>query len=135
MRLRQGGPDAGASPDLQDYEGCPALHMAALNDHAKVAKVLLDGGASTEIQCTGNLFTPWHAALFGGRVQVVNLLVDFDADISGDGRTAIRLADDAVRGWRRQGEELRPLSPLRRPCGGRLERAKDRLRGGWLVRC
>ncbi len=95
----------------------------------------MNGGASTEVQCTGNLFTPWHAALFGGRVQVVNLLVDFDADISaraGDGRTAIRLADDAVRGWWRQGEELRPL---RRPGGGPLERAKDRLRGGWLVRC
>jgi len=80
-----------ANPDEKEFEnpnlvssafgrGSTALHRAVSNNDLEMVKILLEGGASTEVS---NMFgkTPWFSAVQIG-VEVVEALRDAGADIN-----------------------------------------------------
>jgi E3 ubiquitin-protein ligase mind-bomb len=60
--------------DEKKEDGYCALHLAALNNHAEVAQLLLAAHARLDLQNV-NLQTPLHLAVERQHVQIVRLLV------------------------------------------------------------
>jgi hypothetical protein len=84
----------GANLDFQNRIGRIALYSAAINDYDAVVKILLDAGASIDIQ-DGN--TALHVAANQDYRQVAKLLLDAGAnfDVQDDqGSTALYMAAD-----------------------------------------
>lgn len=67
-------------------------HYAARNGHIDVCKVLLDHGASVNACTRSGCVTPLQRAAYGGKTEVVKLLVGKGADVclqDTDGKTAL----------------------------------------------
>jgi len=73
---------AGANPDARDPEphSEAALHWAASNDDAEVARALIDGGADVELP-DGSIGTPLENAVGYGCWNVARLLVERGAKV------------------------------------------------------
>jgi E3 ubiquitin-protein ligase mind-bomb len=75
-------------------DGFTALHLAALNNHRAVAELLLENGASRNVQNLRKA-APLHLAIERQNVELVRLLVDSGADPNvqdKDGRTPLHEA-------------------------------------------
>lgn len=66
-------------PD-ENEESNTALHLACLEGHPEVVKVLLEHGAEVEARNT-SLWTPLDCASAKGHVYCVHLLLDYDAPL------------------------------------------------------
>ncbi|XP_072936758.1 E3 ubiquitin-protein ligase MIB1 [Epargyreus clarus] len=66
--------------DAKD-DGYTALHLAALNNHAEVAELLVRGGARPDLQ-NANLQTALHLAVERQHTQIVRLLISHGADLN-----------------------------------------------------
>ncbi|XP_049691669.2 E3 ubiquitin-protein ligase MIB1 isoform X1 [Helicoverpa armigera] len=66
--------------DAKD-DGYTALHLAALNNHAEVAELLVRGGARPDLQ-NANLQTALHLAVERQHTQIVRLLVAHGANLN-----------------------------------------------------
>lgn len=66
-------------PDENEESNTP-LHLACLEGHADVVKVLLEHGAEVEARNT-SLWTPLDCASAKGHVYCVHLLLDYDAPL------------------------------------------------------
>jgi len=99
----RGGPDSiqqmldeGFDINEPDADGLTPMHMACINKNYGAAKALLEAGAHVDPQDKwGN--TPLSRAVFGkdGTVQLVELLIDHDADPAienGSGTSPMKLA-------------------------------------------
>lgn len=62
-------------------DGYTALHLAALNNHAEVAELLVRGGVDPDLQ-NANLQTALHLAVERQHTQIVRLLVAHGANIN-----------------------------------------------------
>ncbi|KAM0278493.1 hypothetical protein ACHAQH_005160 [Verticillium albo-atrum] len=80
--------------DLQDAEGCTALHLAARNGHEAVAHALLNIGADVRREeAFGE--TPLHEAARNGHAALVKLFIDTGAVVdvgNRDSSTALHVA-------------------------------------------
>lgn len=97
--------------DAKD-DGYTALHLAALNNHAEVAELLVRGGARPDLQ-NANLQTALHLAVERQHTQIVRLLVAHNADLNicdKDGDTPLH---EALRHHTLQ--QLRRLQDARDP--------------------
>ena len=82
------------------YDGRTALHLAAIEGHPEVVKLLLEEGAdkdaaTVEGQLTVGGQKALHLAALHGRSEVVKLLLEAGADkdaVDLEGRTALDLA-------------------------------------------
>lgn len=63
-----------------DQLGTTALFIASQNGHVEIVRVLLDGGADTEI-ATSNAVTPLLVASSNGHAQVVKVLLKANANV------------------------------------------------------
>jgi hypothetical protein len=94
--------DAGAAVDSLCEAKTAPLREAAVHGHVGVARLLLERGAATELRGAEPAFpgfTALHHAAAAGRVDLVNLLLAFDADaeaLTADGRRPADLAQDAA---------------------------------------
>ncbi|KOB78890.1 E3 ubiquitin-protein ligase MIB1 [Operophtera brumata] len=86
--------------DAKD-DGYTALHLAALNNHAEVAELLVRGGARPGLQ-NANLQTALHLAVERQHTQIVRLLVAHGSDLNICDKHA-EVAELLVRGGARSG--------------------------------
>ncbi|EQC31907.1 TKL/TKL-UNIQUE protein kinase, variant [Saprolegnia diclina VS20] len=71
----------GVDPDSCNFEGTPALNIAAAEGHLDIAALLLKAGASVNLgQRSGR--TPLMVAAYFGFVELARLLLDHDADVN-----------------------------------------------------
>ncbi|VVD01746.1 unnamed protein product [Leptidea sinapis] len=66
---------------LRTDDGYTALHLAALNNHAEIAELLVAGGARPDLQ-NANLQTALHLAVERQHTQIVRLLIANGADLN-----------------------------------------------------
>jgi len=62
-------------------DGFTALHLASLNNHQKVAEILIKQGKADIDSQNDALQTPLHLAVVGNSLQIVKLLVEEGADL------------------------------------------------------
>lgn len=67
--------------DVNGDEQTSLLHIAILNEHTDIAKMLIEFGANINIQDSGGL-TPLHIAAFNGDRDLVSLLLDHKVNIN-----------------------------------------------------
>ena len=80
--------EAGASPNLKNYNGYTALHWASFTGRTEAVELLLDNGANIESR-TADGKTALHVAAFKGHRHIAEILLKRGADLN---------AVDA-RGW------------------------------------
>ena len=74
---------SGVNPDeTRDARGHTALHIAAIHGHAKIARLLVDAGASTETVTSGDRLTPLRLAVDNGHTLTAKALLDAGADMA-----------------------------------------------------
>ncbi|XP_077292277.1 uncharacterized protein LOC143915477 [Arctopsyche grandis] len=81
--------------DLLDAAGYTALHHAARAGHLEVCRLLIDLGASVNVQTRAALATPLHRAASAGKLEVVKLLMTSGGDLlrkDDDGQTPLHRA-------------------------------------------
>jgi uncharacterized protein len=87
------GPDQG---NAYSFDGWTALHLAAFFGRRETAKALLDAGAAIDALAHNRRANmPLHAATAGRRVDLVDLLLEHDADVNSttaEGWTQLHLA-------------------------------------------
>jgi ankyrin repeat protein len=66
--------ERGADPNRGNDHGWTKLHQAGYSNRRKLAQVMLDAGARTDLSARGDGGTPLIAALFWGHREVVDLL-------------------------------------------------------------
>ena len=72
---------AGAPIDTRDGQGHTALLLAVDANHVRIAKALLDAGASVNAQAE-NLDTPWLLAGARGRIEIIAMLLPRTPDLT-----------------------------------------------------
>jgi ankyrin repeat protein len=77
-------------PDLIDARGAnfwgrTALHMAAWRNRADCVRLLLERGADVRIRDYGDSAYPLHFAAYAADLEIVQLLVQADSDVVGEG--------------------------------------------------
>ena len=85
----------GASPSLEDCNGCSALHWAAIGGHGMVVEMLVRGMGVDPGSVDSHGCTAVHLAAMGGHGDVVEQLVGLGADPgarANNGYTAMHLA-------------------------------------------
>ncbi|KAH3813581.1 ankyrin repeat domain-containing protein 39-like [Dreissena polymorpha] len=70
----------GVHPDCLDSSGYTALHYASRNGHTDICRLLMDKGASPNIQTKSGGVTPLHRAAYCGHNDIVRLLLQRGAD-------------------------------------------------------
>lgn len=87
---------AGADPWVADLSGRTALHAAAWNGNAPLARLLLaKGGGDEWKKSTKRQYSPLHGAAWDGRLEVAALLITHGFDINAreeDGATPLHKA-------------------------------------------
>ena len=58
------------------WKGQTALMWAAVENHAAVAKVLIEAGADVNARSKGGVFTPFLFAVRGGQIETARVLLD-----------------------------------------------------------
>ena len=77
--------DQGAHLDFHNDWEDSALGAAAWNGHTEIVKLLLDGGANTEIGAGEDAYgTPLHRACCQGNLELVRMLLDRGAEINSE---------------------------------------------------
>lgn len=79
----------------RDKSGYTALHYAARNNHANICKILIDKGADVNATTRAGQATSLHRASLAGHYDIVNMLLNANANIlaqDADGRTALHRA-------------------------------------------
>ena len=87
--------DAGFSPDTRDKHGVPMLCLATRNKHLAVAELLLDRGASLDLQSEDRGYSPLMDAAQAGAVELAKLFLGRGANpnlASKDAQTALIVA-------------------------------------------
>ncbi|MDU8913437.1 ankyrin repeat domain-containing protein [Aestuariicoccus sp. MJ-SS9] len=85
--------EGGADPNEADKFGTP-LHLAAMNGHTEVVRMLADGGADLEAS-SGILGRPLHVATNRNRADVIAALIEYGAEVDAldkDNRTPLHIA-------------------------------------------
>ncbi|MDZ7778910.1 MAG: ankyrin repeat domain-containing protein [Gemmatimonadota bacterium] len=86
----------GADPDVAQGDGMTALHWAAEQGHAEMARTLVDAGASLSLTTRLGDYTPLHMAARGGHAEVLEILLEAGSDpnarTSTGGSTALHFA-------------------------------------------
>jgi len=72
--------ELGVSPDVE-HGGWTALHSCAHNNSLRVAKLLVDGGATIDIREKRFNSTPLGHAVWAGQLEMVDLLSDVSRDV------------------------------------------------------
>lgn len=72
--------ESGAALNLQNTNGHTALHYALKNNHADIARKLLDKNADFTLSESGTLVTPLHVAAQHGHCDIFERLVKMGAD-------------------------------------------------------
>lgn len=72
--------NAGISPNILDYYGCPLLARAILNHATETVKVLLQCGSDPE-KCDKNHLSPLHYACVLKKKEMIKLLVSAGASL------------------------------------------------------
>jgi hypothetical protein len=84
-----------ASPNIKNTIGISALQLASEHDQLDTARILLSGGADTEMAGADGM-KPLHGAVFDGNLEMADLLLKAGADINSQeeqrGRTPLMLA-------------------------------------------
>lgn len=84
------------NPDPKDNAGYTPLHVACLQGHLEIARILLQYGANhSETALSG--YRPLHEAIRNGHVEIVRLLISYGADpclATYSGQQPISLAED-----------------------------------------
>ncbi|XP_052785167.1 ankyrin repeat domain-containing protein 39-like [Mya arenaria] len=70
----------GINPDVLDSSGYTALHYASRNGHTSVCQLLLEKGASPNVQTRSGGVTPLHRAAYCGHTDTLRLLLTSGAD-------------------------------------------------------
>ena len=100
---------SGADVNAPQSDGVTAMHWAAENGDAALARVLVYAGANVGPLTRNDAYTPLHMAARGGHAEVIGLLVEAGADpaaaTSSTGVTAMHLAAKAG-----SGEAIRTLA-------------------------
>ncbi len=100
---------SGADVNAPQSDGLTAIHWAADNGDAALARVLIYAGANLAPLTRNDAYTPLHMAARGGHAEVLALLLEAGADpavaTSRSGVTAMHLAAKAG-----SGESLRALA-------------------------
>ena len=93
---------SGADVNAPQSDGVTAMHWAAENGDAALARVLIYAGANLGPLTRNDAYTPLHMAARGGHAEVIELLVEAGADpaaaTSSTGVTAMHLAAKAGSG-------------------------------------
>ncbi len=87
--------DAGFNPDTRDKHGVPLLCLATRAKHLAVAELLLDRGASIDMQSEDRGYSPLMDAAQAGAVELAKLFLERGADpdlASKDAQTALIVA-------------------------------------------
>lgn len=87
--------DAGFNPDTRDRRGVPLLCLATRGSHLAVAELLLDRGASLDLQSEDRGYSALMDAAQAGAVELVKLFLSRGADpnlASKDAQTALIVA-------------------------------------------
>lgn len=74
--------DLGVDVNTRSCEGTTALELAAANSHEVVVKLLLEKGATMESEPGKNPRSALQAAISGGRLSLVRILINSGADIN-----------------------------------------------------
>lgn len=92
----------GVDPDAATGDGMTALHWAAERNQPRVARVLLDAGATVDSGTRIGGYTPLHLASRRGNSEMVRALLEAGADVhartTNSGVTALHMAAAAVDG-------------------------------------
>ena len=89
---------SGADVNAAQSDGMTALHWAAANGHAEIARTLLYAGATVRATTRLGGYTPLHLAARSGDVEIAGILLDAGADpnaFTSTGVTAMHFAADA----------------------------------------
>ncbi|EGZ17872.1 hypothetical protein PHYSODRAFT_501778 [Phytophthora sojae] len=78
-------------PCITDQTGCSALNHAALLGHVKICELHITAGSNVNYAAHDGS-TPLHKAAQGGRVDVVQLLLQHGANPTAKGETAYTIA-------------------------------------------
>ena len=88
----------GADPNAAQNDGMTALHWAAADNDAEIARTLLYAGATVRATTRLGGYTPLHLASRSGHAEVARILLDAGADanaVTSTGVTAMHFAADA----------------------------------------
>ena len=92
----------GADPNVAQGDGMSALHIAAEEGNAEIARLLLDRGAKVEARTRLGGYTPLHLASGNAHASVVDVLLGAGADVAATtvtgGATPLHLAAKALDG-------------------------------------
>lgn len=93
--------DRGASIEVRDAYGAPALHWAAMYGDERMLRLVINAGADVDAQTPEGVTALMHAAIRPGGEVLVQMLLDAGADPglqTMDGETALSVATDAGNG-------------------------------------
>jgi len=80
--------DTGLNRNVQNEEGCTALHLAIVNRHTELVDFLITHGVDVNLQDEGG-FTALHLAIIHGPIELVNFLILYRADVNLSNRFGI----------------------------------------------
>lgn len=78
------------------FKSHSALSLAAANNDAAVAKLLLDHGADVNLGIPEMLRTPLHIAVFHGYLEIADLLIAHKADVRAKDCLGLNIAHHAI---------------------------------------
>jgi len=88
----------GANVNAVDKEKRTPLHIACLNNHREIGRILVEeGGADTNLKDQG-LKVPMHLACINGHTRIVHLLVEHDAEVETESKEILQPIHLAVLG-------------------------------------
>ena len=88
--------DRGGNPNLRNSFRCTLLHSATSNGQTEIANLLLDANADPNLVSYNLINTPLHLAALKGHLSIVQMLVEYGADLSlknMDGLTPLGVAE------------------------------------------
>ena len=106
-------PAVGADPRAARNNNFTPLHAAAMQGHAAVCEVLLQGGAGVNVQTDPQGYAPLHSAAFAGHLEAIHVLLAHGADRTLRNYRGERPADTARRQRQVQAAALLEANPAK----------------------